>query len=641
MAAAAAVPAAARPRAATRTAAPRVSFTAGCATVAGSIAARAGLPVSGGAPALWGAVASAALLRKVALRGLQRRRSRRRRGLARSAAASTEDGGARPGLLSITQVAECWEAAEGLGRSLDDIANQCAWLCCVQRQLGYFAALHEGNVGRGEVISRAPRLPLVLTWEGPEGSEETYGTSLSPGTASASAGSASRGGADAGVPTLLEELLACNTQAEGDKRWGNPCHNDRQLQVKVSLMRGFVDITESPFDWTAGEHGLWYREASTTGASCVYLPEVVERLAGDLFQDGLDTAQRRVLSALVKGAAPGGSKSANEAISTEASDPAPPQEGGASSRIAEGRGAVQFPEAGVLYRFEVLQKACSVGNLPTFKRREVRQDHIRQLLIAQARIQVDSVPQGAAFAALTALPALADGSQATEVVAGDGESTRAFIVPSFGAYSNAHLSFAETVSRNGAWGLSTVRRIVVIAPVWDCYIDGCGLPERRCASYGGIELDMVTLEKLRSSGAFVELSTEQEERERAIEAIIPLVRSCVAEDQAFMLVPILVGGLVWQKAEVYTRLLAPYLADPTTLFVVAGDVNELDEEMSMDRVPSAMDSPERWMRNVPTLSSGGGGLATDELAPVFDSLELFLAALAQVPQGQRLRLQRY
>jgi len=43
-----------------------------------------------------------------------------------------------------------------------EIAQQCALLCCVQRKLGYFAALHEGAVGSGSIVNRSPPLPLAL-----------------------------------------------------------------------------------------------------------------------------------------------------------------------------------------------------------------------------------------------------------------------------------------------------------------------------------------------------------------------------------------------------------------------------------------------------------------------------------------------
>jgi len=323
----------------------------------------------------------------------------------------------------------------------------------------------------------------------------------------------------------------------------------------------------------------------------------------------------------------------------------------------------------VLYRFEATVGVCPVSNLPTMKSRVVSRDHMQSLLVAQSRIQSEDTggPGGrfkARFAALTsasrdALPAsdpLGSAKASSKGAIREETQVRAFIVPTSGVYTNSHLTFGEGIAGGPqAAGLEQVRRIFVLASVWDCFVDGCGLPERRCAWYGQMPLDLVVLERLRSSRAFTELTVEQDKRERAIEVVLPLIETCFKE-RDFTLVPVLVGGLLAPQAEQYSKLLAPYLADPANLFVVAGDVDELGEslqsfrnstsngDVAADSDSSADDSevgdpivPGRsWVREVPTLLG-----QKEKLTPVFDALELFLAALAQAPERELLSLNRF
>jgi len=403
--------------------------------------------------------------------------------------------------------------------------------------------------------------------------------------------------------SLLQSLLTCVKQTHVDQRYGNP-GEDTQLQSKVSLLRDFVDISAEPSNWSPGLHGLWYHgpDEDAEIAKQVYLPDVVHSVAGG--ESGM-TAISRVLQALALW----------------------------QNRGKDDDVTAPLPEGHALYRFEAVHGTCLVANLPTMKTRTVSSLHEKLTLLAQARIRpiVEMEPSKAKekqddarvqFAALTARS--------------EGSRVCAFIVPSSGAYSGAQVSFREGLSRETFTGLKSVRRIFVLAPVCDCYIDGCGLPERRCAWYGSVPLDLVVLEKLRSSKAFTELTVEQDMTERAIEVLMPLVDNCLDVEQDFTLVPVLVGGLMSRNAEQYTKLLAPYLADPANLFVVAGDAEELGDSIDYDRGMDSSDSPRRWMKEMPTLVD-----SSDELAPVFDALELFLAVLAQAPRREEFTFNRY
>jgi len=220
---------------------------------------------------------------------------------------------------------------------------------------------------------------------------------------------------------------------------------------------------------------------------------------------------------------------------------------------------------------------------------------------------------------------------------------RAFVVPQFGAYGSNESSFmdgfrpVDAAASSRSAGLEKVRRIFVIASVWDCYIDGCGLPERRCAWYNPpglhskIPLDLVVIDKLRKTGLFTELTVEQDVQERAIEVLLPLVGSCL-EGRDFTLIPIYVGGLMSERADQITKVLAPYLGDASNLFVVAGSIDSL-ASVGFGPSPGAT---EPWTKSVPMLVR-----QRDQVIPTLDALDLFLQAAEAVPDGRKLSLQSY
>lgn len=450
--------------------------------------------------------------------------------------------------------------------------------------------------------------------------------------------------AQGGGENLLEQLLYCGKQVQGDHRFGAPgAKAASELRARVSLLRGFVDISGEPGNWELGQHGLWYCPSSELAeAGCVYLPEIAERIAGiedprgdgdeepDASSSGVD--RQRVLRALrVRGL--------RRADVPDAED---------VDALLEKE---ELPQGHCLYRFDVLDGESSVGNLPTMKTRLEGWHHgnLRELILAQAKIRMEE-ESGAPAAAIPG------GSRFAVLTAGDAARVRAFVVPTTGAYSNAHVRFMAKMERASFNGLDEVRRIFVLAPVWDCYVDGLALPERRCAWYATsprtsrVPLDLAVLEQLRRFEVFSEVSVEQDMKERSIEALLPIVTKCLPDGQDYTLVPLLVGGVVPSKAEEYVSVLEPFLSDPANLFVVAGDVDELGGDSMQDAAPnsSAASSGEgadtdasattssdqpaaRWMREVPSLIGQQGQFT-------FDSLELFLAVLTQVPQEEKLRL---
>lgn len=471
--------------------------------------------------------------------------------------------------LSLSEVEEKWSQIESLGNT-EEMAGNCALLCCVQRQLGYMAAFHEGNVGAARVVSQAPALPLALSWNG---AGQVYGTSFA-GTADC---------------TLLEHLLDCVERAAKDHRFPTPAPADvKDIVAQVSLLRSFADISDSPFDWTPGVHGIWYSDGQQP--QLVYLPQAVEELC----RDDPDNAVQRIMSMVQRRA---------DAEEEEFS----------------------LPEGHVLYRFETTSGECPISTLPLLQTRTIVDEHIRQLLFLKAaRLKLN----GAVGGSDTPRFALLSGTEK--------QLGRAMIVPTEGAYGNFEDLFDAELRRDPPKGLQQVRRIFVISPVWDCFIDGCGIPEQRCAWYGNFALDIPLLEELRSSKVFQVLTVDQDQRERSIEALLPFVRSCVAQDQKFTLVPILVGGLMTEKAQEYVSLLSPYLADPENLFIVAGDVETLTETFDWERLSDLSGGPERFMIEAPKFVN-----RADQVVPIFSALELFLSMMAAAPKREEFLLTRY
>jgi AmmeMemoRadiSam system protein B len=105
-------------------------------------------------------------------------------------------------------------------------------------------------------------------------------------------------------------------------------------------------------------------------------------------------------------------------------------------------------------------------------------------------------------------------------------------------------------------------------------LDCCALPNANVGVYetplGNIELDQQILGELRSTSAFAEFSVRQDEEEHSIEMQLPFVKYMMG-DQAFTLVPIVVGSTGANAEAKYGQLLAPYFELPDTLFIISSD----------------------------------------------------------------------
>jgi len=81
---------------------------------------------------------------------------------------------------------------------------------------------------------------------------------------------------------------------------------------------------------------------------------------------------------------------------------------------------------------------------------------------------------------------------------------------------------------------------------------------------------MSTIEELRKTGLFSDMSLETDEDEHSIEMHLPYVRKTF-ENVQIEIVPILVGAISKEKEAMFGKCLAPYLISEDTVFVVSSD----------------------------------------------------------------------
>eukprot|EP00128_Syssomonas_multiformis_P002400 Colp12_sorted_trinity150504_noHs@1772 len=119
---------------------------------------------------------------------------------------------------------------------------------------------------------------------------------------------------------------------------------------------------------------------------------------------------------------------------------------------------------------------------------------------------------------------------------------------------------------------STVSRVFVLGPSHHVYLDGCALSP--CTRYetpiGALDIDLDVYEELKKTKAFSTFTKAADEAEHSLEMHLPYIRKVFA-GKPVSIVPIVVGSISSEKEKVYGQILAPYLDDPRTIFVVSSD----------------------------------------------------------------------
>lgn len=120
--------------------------------------------------------------------------------------------------------------------------------------------------------------------------------------------------------------------------------------------------------------------------------------------------------------------------------------------------------------------------------------------------------------------------------------------------------------------VTPIKRVFILGPSHHVYLDGCALS--KCKEYetpiGNLPIDLETVDELRKTGMFEDMSISTDEDEHSIEMHLPYVRK-VFEGKDIQIVPILIGGIDQDKEVKFGALLAPFLARSDTLTVISSD----------------------------------------------------------------------
>ena len=121
------------------------------------------------------------------------------------------------------------------------------------------------------------------------------------------------------------------------------------------------------------------------------------------------------------------------------------------------------------------------------------------------------------------------------------------------------------------------KRIFLLGPSHHAYLSGCALSQ--CTHYttplGDLVLDKSTIAELKATSRFTTMSVAIDEDEHSLEMHLPYIYKMLSRsfppDSFPPLIPILVGSTNPSVEKEYGAILAPYLADPESVFVVSSD----------------------------------------------------------------------
>lgn len=120
-------------------------------------------------------------------------------------------------------------------------------------------------------------------------------------------------------------------------------------------------------------------------------------------------------------------------------------------------------------------------------------------------------------------------------------------------------------------------RVFIFGPSHHMYLPNCALPEvSSCETpFGSLTIDRETVSRLRSNTEGVPFSTvrkRDDENEHSLEMQMPFIKKAMnASGVNLPIVPIVVGGLAADAEEAYGALLAPFVRDPSNVFVISSD----------------------------------------------------------------------
>ncbi|KAL2352968.1 MEMO1 family [Cryomyces antarcticus] len=151
---------------------------------------------------------------------------------------------------------------------------------------------------------------------------------------------------------------------------------------------------------------------------------------------------------------------------------------------------------------------------------------------------------------------------------------RVIIAPHAGyAYSGPAAAWAYK-----ALDLSKAKRVFLLGPSHHFHLTKCALSQ--CDAYktpfGDLAVDTATIAELHKSGLFDRMAESVDEEEHSLEMHLPYIYKMLSltfpSPSGFPpLIPILVGSTSASTERRFGALLAPYLADPSSVFIVSSD----------------------------------------------------------------------
>ncbi|RGB40567.1 cell motility mediator [Rhizophagus diaphanus] len=166
---------------------------------------------------------------------------------------------------------------------------------------------------------------------------------------------------------------------------------------------------------------------------------------------------------------------------------------------------------------------------------------------------------------------------------------RAIIAPHAGySYSGPAAAFAYK-SINPDF----VKRVFILGPSHHVRFSQCALSQ--CPQYetplGNLILDTEIIEELKQTGHFEIMSQDIDEEEHSIEMHLPYTYKILeSKIDSIKIVPVLVGSLTADKEMFYGKLFAPYLADPSNLFIISSDFCHWGHRFSYTYYSASQDS---------------------------------------------------
>jgi MEMO1 family protein len=148
--------------------------------------------------------------------------------------------------------------------------------------------------------------------------------------------------------------------------------------------------------------------------------------------------------------------------------------------------------------------------------------------------------------------------------------------------NQSHAGYAYS-GPTAAWAYQTIdlskaERIFLLGPSHAVHLPGCALSKHAKYStpFGDLTIDSDTVKELQATGQFDTMSTETDKVEHSLEMHLPylykmLSRRYKSSEEYPTLIPVLVGSTSEASEKAYGQIFAPYLADPTSVFVVSSD----------------------------------------------------------------------